>query len=204
MPINTKTDWLRQTLKYYNDNTGLFINDTLSADMKTARDCFLKKLSADAHILDFGCGSGRDTKVFLHAGFTVDAVDGAEELCCKAAEYTGIQVKHMLFQELDAVEEYDGIWACASILHLPKNELADVLRRIAVALKTSGILYTSFKYGTFEGIRNGRHYTDFTEETWAEFLSKIPTLKMTEKWITHDVRSDRREERWLNLILQKN
>ena len=120
-----------------------------------------------------------------------------------AGEYTGIEVKHMLFQELSEVEKYDGIWACSSILHLPVGELADVMKKMTVALKENGILYTSFKYGTFSGERNGRFFTDMTEETFEVFLGEIEGLKIEEQWTTLDVRPGRGEEKWLNLILQK-
>ncbi|MDY3796155.1 MAG: class I SAM-dependent methyltransferase, partial [Agathobacter sp.] len=156
------------------------------------------------YILDFGCGSGRDTKYFLEAGLRVDAIDGSKELCKIASEYTGIEVKRMLFQELDIDSKYDGIWACSSILHLPKNDLKLVLRKINTALKKKGIVYTSFKYGEFEGERNGRYFTDFTIETFKEFIQDIEDLKLDEYWITGDVRPGRGEEKWLNIILQKN
>ena len=84
-------------------------------------------------------------------GFEVVATDGSEELCKSASEYTGIAVKQMLFQELDEIDRYDGIWACSSILHLSKRELIDVFVRMISALCQNGIIYTSFKYGTFEG-----------------------------------------------------
>ena len=83
------------------------------------QDKFLGFLKPGDRVLDFGCGSGRDAKYFLEKGFRVDAVDGAIEFVKLASEYTGIQVKQMLFQDLDAVGIYDGIWACSSILHLP-------------------------------------------------------------------------------------
>ncbi len=194
---------LSNTLRYYADHADTFIQATIDADMSESRDHFLAYLPAGAHILDFGCGSGRDAKTFLESGYQVDAVDGSEELCRLAREITGIPVRQMLFQELAAKNLYDGIWACASILHLPKKELLDVVHRIAAALKPGGILYTSFKYGNFEGIRSGRYFTDFTEESLTEFWSESPALKITELWITQDVRPGREEERWINLLARR-
>ena len=115
----------------------------------------LTKDRGPLRILDLGCGSGRDTKYFLEHGYRVDAIDGSAELCALASEYTGIPVKCQLFQELDASEVYDGIWACSSLLHLSYGELDEVLYRIEKALKPQGILYMSFKHGVFEGERNG-------------------------------------------------
>ena len=99
------------------------------------QNAFLEKLAPASYILDFGCGSGRDTAYFLSRGYQVDATDGSEELCRFASDYTGIKVKHQLFQELEEVEKYDGIWACASILHLAKCELLEVLHKMCRALK---------------------------------------------------------------------
>lgn len=191
------------TLNYYNTNANSFVSSTLSVDLSQTQDKFLLLLPPAASILDFGCGSGRDTKYFLDAGMQVDATDGSEELCRLASEYTGIPVRQMLFEELDAKEQYDGIWACSSILHLPKDVLKDVLKKMIVALKENGIIYTSFKYGMFEGERNGRFFTDFTEETFQEFVSDVNEIKIEESWIAGDVRPGRGDERWLNLILRK-
>ena len=191
------------TLIYYNTNAKSFISSTLAVDFSQTQDKFLHFLPPTASILDFGCGSGRDTKHFLDAGMQVDATDGSEELCRLASEYTGIPVRQMLFEDLDAKAQYDGIWACSSILHLPKDVLKDVLKKMIVALKENGIIYTSFKYGMFEGERNGRFFTDFTEETFQEFVSDVDEIKIEESWITGDVRPGRGDERWLNLILRK-
>lgn len=192
-----------KTLSYYNQNATQFYTGTLSVDFSSTRHHFLSHLPIAARILDFGCGSGRDTKAFLDQGYRVDAIDGSEKLCKLASQYTGIQVRHMLFQELSAVSEYDGIWACSSILHLSHDELADVMRKMITALKPSGIIYTSFKYGTFSGERNGRFFTDMTEETFADFICKMEDIQVEEEWVSCDVRPGREEEKWLNLILQK-
>ena len=191
-----------KTLDYYNKNSEAFIQSTISADLNDLQNKFLNILNGNK-ILDFGCGSGRDTQCFIEAGYDVDAIDGSIELCKSASTYTGIQVKHMLFQDLDKESYYDGIWACSSILHLPKPELKDVLSKMNKALKDDGIIYTSFKYGDFEGERNGRFFTDFTLDIFKNFIKDVDNLMIKEYWITKDVRPGREEEKWLNLLLQK-
>ena len=194
---------MNNTINYYNQNAENFIANTQNADMHPTQERFLRLIDKNVSILDFGCGSGRDTKYFLEKGYQVTATDGSAELCRLASEFTGIKVKEMLFQELDAINQYDGIWACSSILHLPKKELLPVIWKMCEALKDNGIIYTSFKYGDFEGERNGRYFTDFTEKTFREFIEKIPKLTIEEHWITSDVRPGRGEEKWLNLLLRK-
>ena len=191
-----------KTLYYYNQNAESFIQGTVSVDFKETQDKFLQSLTGKS-ILDFGCGSGRDTKYFIESGYAVTAIDGSEELCKSASAYTGIQVKHMLFQDLDEVDCYDGIWACSSILHLPKEELKIVSQKMSRALKQNGIIYTSFKYGNFEGERNGRYFTDFTLDVFKDFISDVKDIAIEEYWITGDVRPGREDEKWLNLILRK-
>lgn len=193
---------VNKTLNYYNQNADSFIEGTVSVNFKEVQDKFLQMLSGKK-ILDFGCGSGRDTMYFLKSGFDVTATDGSEELCKYASEYTGIQVKQMLFQDLDEVDYYDGIWACSSILHISKNELRIVMNKMSRALKAGGIIYTSFKYGNFEGERNGRFFTDFTIDEFTDFVKDVKEMAIEEYWITGDVRPGRGDERWLNLILRK-
>ncbi len=191
------------TLSYYNKKAKEFVSDTVDVTFTEIQDIFLDYIPSGGRILDFGCGSGRDTKYFLSKGYDVDAIDGSVELCKIASEYTGIAVKQMLFEELDAIEEYDGIWACASILHVEKNQLPDIIQKIATATKKNGMVYLSFKYGDFEGVKNGRYFTYLTEASFEDILHNIPTLTIDKLWITTDVRAGRGDEQWLNLILKK-
>ena len=192
-----------KTLDYYNKNAISFAETTMDVNFYETQKHFQKLLPEQGYILDLGCGSGRDTKYFVSQNFQVDATDGSEKLCRIASDYVGIKVKKMLFAELEEIEKYDGIWACSSILHLPKNELKEVFGKMIKALKSDGIIYTSFKYGNFEGERNGRYFIDFTEEKFNKFVQNIENIKLKEEWITCDVRPGRGEEKWLN-ILQKN
>ena len=192
-----------KSLQSYNANAKSFTANTFFVDFSQIQQEFLTTLPPGAYILDFGCGSGRDTKYFLEHGYKVDAIDGSLELCKLASAHTGIKVRQMLFQELQERERYDGIWACASILHVAKNELPDILQRMYNALKPNGIIYASFKYGGFEGVRNGRYFSDFTEESFSKLVKGIHGLVIEKMWITGDVRDGREEEKWLNIILRR-
>ena len=193
-----------QTLNYYNTHAQDFVQGTVGVDFHITQDRFLAQLVAGACILDFGCGSGRDTKYFLERGYAVEATDGSKELCKLASEHTGISVKKMLFDELDAVAKYDGIWACASILHLAWADLVVVMQKMVRAVKGEGVIYTSFKYGHFTGERNGRFFTDLDEEGLARLLKEVGGLEVKELWIMGDVRPGRGEEKWLNVLFRKS
>lgn len=194
---------MNDTLTYYNQNAPDFIHTTQTVDFHEIQALFLSYLPDKSRILDLGCGSGRDAKYFMEQGYQVEATDGSEELCRAAEKYLGIAVKQQLFLDLDDIECYDGIWACASILHLKKAELPVMLGKIRAALKKNGICYTSFKYGTFEGMRKGRYFTDLTEESFSELAAQVNGLKTEKLWLTDDVRKDRGSEQWLNIIFRK-
>lgn len=193
-----------KTIDYYENNADAFAAGTIKVKFTDIQERFLSFLPDGGTILDFGCGAGRDTKYFIDRGYVVDAADGSEKLCETARKYTGTEVRHMLFSELDAEKKYDGIWACASILHLPKDELKSVFAKMIKAVRPGGVIYSSFKYGTFEGYRNGRYFTDFTMESFRNFLEGFPEVAMKEEWISSDVRPGRGDEKWLNLILQRS
>ena len=168
---------INKTLTYYNTNAHRFTSDTLDVEFSTIQDSFLAQLPAGALILDFGCGSGRDSRYFLQKGYRVEACDGSEEMVKAATRNAGIPVKKMLFSELNEENRYDGLFACASILHVPSKDLPDIFTRMKKAVKKGGILYVSFKYGTFEGIRNGRYFTDLTEDAQESPVMQGPEEK---------------------------
>lgn len=192
------------TLEYYAANAEAFASSTFDVAFSNVQQRFEGLLQPGARVLDFGCGSGRDAKHFLEAGFAVDAIDGSPQLCRIASELTGLPVRCMRFEELSARSVYDGIWACSSILHVPNSQLPALLAKMAVALKLGGVIYASFKLGEFEGVRNGRYFSDFTPESFARLFDKVPALREEEHWVSGDARPGREDEKWLNLILRKN
>lgn len=191
------------TLQYYADNAVAFTENTVNVEFSAMQDRFTEHIKSGGHILDLGCGSGRDAKAFLDRGFTVIAVDGSPELCKIAESVIGQPVICATFQEYAPTETFDGIWACASLLHLPYGEIAPVLRKLANNLVPDGFFYLSFKYGDYEGIRNGRYFTDMTEKRFAAILQEVPGLVLAEQFITTDVRPGR-EEQWWNGILVRS
>lgn len=193
-----------KTINYYNNNAAAFTKDTVSINFAEKQNILLQYLKPGAHILDFGCGSGRDSKAFIQKGYRVTAMDGSRELCKVASEYIGKEVLYKRFHELDEQNQYDAVWACASLLHVPFKELPEVIEKIASALKTGGYFYASFKYGDFEGLQNGRYFTNLTEESFRKLLQPFQQLIILEMLVTSDARAERQHEKWLNAIVQKN
>ena len=198
------SDITNKTLEYYNEKSDLFVGDTVDLEFSSIQDSFLKYLEPESLILDFGCGSGRDSRYFMSKGFKVEAIDGSEEMVKIASKVTGLPVKQMMFNELDENERYDGIFACASILHVPFKELPDIIARLKKAVKKNGYIYVSFKYGDYEGYRNGRYFTDLNEERFKSLLEEVKGLTVIEETITSDARKGREDEKWLNVILRKD
>jgi SAM-dependent methyltransferase len=191
------------TKDYYKKNADSFIQGTLKIDMGSIYEKFVPLLPPGGKILDAGCGSGRDSLYFNNKGFRVLAIDSCEEFAGFTRDYAGVEAKCMSFAEVNFNNEFDGIWACASLLHLSHVDLTAALKKLSDALKPGGILYASFKYGDFSGERNGRTFTDLDEKCFSELLKEIQGLKIIETWITVDQRKERVEEKWLNALLKK-
>ena len=161
------------TLEYYNKNAKQYCEQTLVGDLQENYDKFLKEIPTNGYILDFGCGSGRDSKYFIDKGYKVKAIDGSIEMCKLASKYINQDVQCMKFDELDDIDTYDGIWACSSILHIEKEELPIILNKMINALKDGGVIYTSFKIGTGYEIKEGKYYNYITRDEMQEVLSKV-------------------------------
>ena len=194
---------MNDTLQYYNEHAAEFVQDTQNSDMHEKYEPFLSCVVLGGHILDLGCGSGRDSAEFIKRGYQVTAMDGSEQLCRIAEAYIGQQVHHMYFQDIGWQNAFDGVWACASLLHCTIAELPEILQKVSDSLKDNGVLYISFKYGDFAGWRNGRYFTNLTEDSLKALLETVPTLHLTQTSVTGDVRPGRQNELWLNAIVEK-
>ena len=193
---------MNDTINYYNLNAESFIAGTVNADMSYARNLFLKYVKPGGRILDAGCGSGRDSLAFMDAGYEVDAFDASAEICRLASERLGFPVACRRFEDLEGEEEYDGIWCCASLLHVRKTDMADVMRRLKKLLKTEGAIYVSFKKGDSERVKDGRFFNDMTLET-CEKLLRESGFEVLELYESGDVREGREDEKWINAVGKK-
>ena len=187
-------------MNYYDLKAQEFFDGTVNTDMTPHYNEFLKFLPENAHILDAGCGSGRDSLKFKSLGYNVTSIDGSVEMCKIASDFINQKVLHLQFQEIEFKNCFDGIWASASLLHVSSNEIDDVLKRLKKSLKSNGILYASFKYGDFEGKRNGRYFNDLTEKTAINLFEKAD-FNVIKTWITNDARKGRETEKWTNILV---
>ena len=195
---------MNDTIDYYDRNADDFVRATISADIAALRERFLSFLPPNAQILDAGCGAGRDSKAFREKGFRVHALDGSKVLCELASRYIGWSVECKTFDDIDDIDEYDGIWACASLLHVPFEELGGIVENLLRALRRNGVLYMSFKYGNHSETRNGRFFTDMDENRLRTLLGPQKGFLVVESMVTLDVRQGRGSEKWFNVLLKKN
>jgi superfamily II DNA or RNA helicase/SAM-dependent methyltransferase/SOS-response transcriptional repressor LexA len=187
------------TDQYYEQFAAEFFCSTVGVDMTPIHQRFLAQLKPRSHILDAGCGSGRDAKAFAEAGFRITAFDASAELASLASAHCGFKVQVRRFEDIDEIAQFDGIWCCASLLHVPLVEMATTLERLWRSLRPGGILYVSFKHGQGERVHGGRRFTDADEATVRQWFSKLPDVHQLEVWLTGDQRPDR-TERWTNAL----
>ena len=191
------------THRYYEDKAEEYLARTSQLDMESLYKPFLELIPAGGTILDAGCGPGRDNLSFLKKGFQVTAFDASAKMVELASKQTGVAAFQMRFQELNYEHEFDGIWACASLLHVPFFELDDILSRFSRALKTGGICFMSFKHGNGERFEDGRQFIDFTEATLRQKLADIPGLSVLRIWGTED-QAGRVGVQWVNALVRSD
>ena len=193
------------TLEYYNKNAKFYCEQTLVGNIEENYDKFLKNLPQGAFILDFGCGSGRDSKHFLDKGYKVKAIDGSEEMCKLASKFINQKVECMKFDELDDINTYDGIWACSSILHVEKDKLPNILSKMIKSLKDNGVIYASFKIGTGYEIKEDKYYNYLTKEEMIQLLNKLDdNVKLIDYFETlPSTQRNAQNTIWGNFIIKK-
>ncbi len=194
---------MSETINYYNQNAKEFYDRTIDTDMSFSQNQFLHYLSSGDHILDAGCGSGRDSRCFIEHGFNVTSIDASWEMCKYASIHTGHKVECLRFEDIIYENDFNGIWACASLLHIKKAELPSILEKFHHALKPNGIFYASFKFGTVEEQRLERFFSDYTETEIKNVFEKTELFHVLECFLSEDIREDYKNKPWVNIIAKK-
>lgn len=192
---------------FYDANTEAFISTTRDVDMAEMQRRFLAALpmtsAAPTRILDAGSGSGRDALAFRLLGYAVEAFDASPAMVAATCEYAGVPARRMRFEEFTWEHSFDGIWACASLLHVAEADLPQVMDRLVAHLTSGGALYLSFKLGTGERTKDGRQFTDITEDRLITLLDGCAGLGQPDIWQSRDRRPDRASEVWVNAVVKK-
>jgi SAM-dependent methyltransferase len=153
-----------RTLQFYSNNAQAYAEREIARHTRLAR--FLDLLAPGARILELGCGAGADSAGMLARGFDVRPTDGSEEMAAVASQRLGRPVETLLFHDLDEVQAYDGVWANACLLHVPRDQLADILALIRRALKPGGFFYASYKAGEADGRDTLDRYYNYPSPDW--------------------------------------
>jgi SAM-dependent methyltransferase len=189
-------------LDYYNEFAREYLRRTRALDMRLLYTPFLQLLQPGARILDAGCGSGRDSRDFLARGYQVAAIDASSKMVAHA-QRIGIPASCMRFQEMRFERVFEGIWACASLLHVPTVEMVDVLDRFRCALEPGGVMYVSFKLGAGERVENGRLFNDYDEPRLLNLLTRHGGFDVLSIWRSLDVRTHDAPPNWINALVRR-
>lgn len=197
---------MKDVISYYDDLNNNYAKNTVNADMSEAHRKFEDFLPSKALVLDLGCGSGRDSKHFLEMGYDVTAIDPSSAMCEFASDYTGLSVRQMGALELTDIEAFDGVWACASLLHIAEStgELGLAMENVVRSLKYGGILYASWKLGMGERYDSaGRFFADMNGVKLSELCERTGGLEILDMWESNDVRAEFNGQNWINLLAKK-
>lgn len=191
------------SINYYDNNVEKFINDTMSASMESLIKRFVRYIPEGSHVLDLGCGSGRDSLWLLDHGYKVLALDGSIEMVNHCSKLLGERVTHSSFENFNTNLEFDGIWACASLLHVKNEDLKEIIIKYANFLKTGGAFFMSFKVGDSDNIKDGRWFTNLNENSLRVLMDQVTNLKIIEIIKTDDVRVEKRDQGWISVIAKR-
>lgn len=193
---------MNSNIDFYNKNADSYFGETINLDMSEWIERFVSYIPEGGRILDAGCGSGRDSKVFISKGFSVVSIDGSKEMCALASKYIGQPVLNICFEELSFESQFDGIWACASLLHILPENLNTILFSLYNSLNENGILYASFKYGNGVMKKSDRCFTNYTEKSLKKTICDAG-FKVIEIGISKDLRMKNDPVEWISVICKK-
>lgn len=203
-PAEQRETSLHGTLAFYENRADEFCRKTAAADLNETYRPFLSTLHKGATILDAGCGSGRDARAFLEKGFRVKAFDASPKVAEIASRYIGQPCDVLSFEQMDYNQEFDGIWACASLLHVSHGAMPKTLDRLAKALKPKGTLFVSLKEGEGESIANdGRFFSYFRAQEFKKLLTSH-RFQLVKTWKQNAPDSSGTICTWLNFLARKS
>lgn len=190
-------------IDYYNKYAAKVFEDTVDQNMDAITAPFLELLEEGDTILDMGCGSGRDSLTFYDLGYDVTPLDGSEEMCRLAEVHTGLDVLQMTYEEMAFDGAFDGVWACGAFVHIPKDEMPALFRKVARALTEDGIFYFSMRLGDFEGFQGERYFSCYSEKELRSLVEGDGLFTVLKEWVTRDVRSGHSDIQWINILARK-
>lgn len=203
IPLVKQYKALAGTSIYYRDNAAAYCDETVDLDLLDIYPRFLDYLPEKGYILDLGCGSGRDSKAFLNAGYKVTAIDASNAVAAYAEKVIGKQVMVRSFQEMTFSDQFNGVWACASLLHCPRSQIVNVLDRVALSLKQNGVAYMSFKWDNDETIDDkGRYFNNYTLESLHALIDQVATLTLIDEWVV-DKQLRGKNQKWINILVRR-
>ncbi len=190
-------------LAYYEANAEAYAKQTRHVDLSHLYEPFIALLPRRARILDVGCGSGRDLRAFRERGFEPFGIDPSLTLVQIAGKYSGAKVAATKVETLEFEDRFDGVWACASLHHLPRSELPESLRRIYRSLIAGGVFFLSIQVGHGEEYgEDGRFYTRYTNSE-IRIAVHASGFQVLETWETPDTLPGRTDIFWINLLARK-
>lgn len=189
--------------KYYNKNAQAFIDRTFELDVTELTKVFLEQIPEGGTILDMGCGSGRDSKFFKEHGYDVYAVDASEMMIEHTSRFLGDRAVLAAFDEYEPDVMFDGIWASASLLHVPEEEMVKTVRRYFDMLKDNGVFHMSFKVRDEHFTKGLRSFTCYDKERLRAMIREVGGLQEISVYTTEDMREDNFGEKWVNGLFKK-
>jgi SAM-dependent methyltransferase len=192
--------WAVSTGRFYDEHAEEYFEKTVHANLAPLYERFLPRVPHRGRILDVGCGSGRDLKAFKSRGYRPFGIDASSKLVRLAREYSGVECEVGRLQDIAYAGEFDAVWACASLLHLPKSELGEALKRLRRALVKNGLLFASVQIGQGEQVApDGRFYAYYDQQEFVRAVQGTGFV-VEDSWRTEDTLLNRSSVSWVNVL----
>ncbi len=191
------------TIRFYNQNADDYANQTMFLDLADLYAPFREHVPS-GRILDAGCGAGRDTRFFIESGYVVIAFDASTEMVRKCQEYPHAYCIQRQFSEIAFKEEFDGVWACASLHHLSVEDAKSAVTKLSTALKPRGVMFVSVKAGKGNSWKNGRYFQLYDDKGIESLFAHDPRLEILRIWHSTSAGPDGdREIDWINALVRR-